>query len=315
MEYIVMDLEWNQSTDPKLVQENLPFEVIEIGAVKCNEQLEQIDTFHQYIKPICYTKLDPFIGKLLPYNEKQLEQGKTFVQVMKEFLKWCGTDFIFCTYGDSDLIQLQRNMDFHGMKKLKKPLLFYDVQRMYRFWHKEKEMTRLETAVDVCNIQVTREFHQALNDACYTAEVFACIPKEYWIVSIDVYNNPKNAKEEIFRKNKKGTLYITKEFDDKVTAMKEKKVKQLRCACCGAYLQEKIHWFASSLTVYYALGYCKEHGYMRGKIKVKTAVSGSIFLIKTIKPIDEEGAKLVEERQEEIRRKRKERKKRVRVKE
>ena len=54
MQYIVMDLEWNQSTDPKQTKDNLPFEIIEIGAVKCNDKLEQIGTFHRYIKPVCY---------------------------------------------------------------------------------------------------------------------------------------------------------------------------------------------------------------------------------------------------------------------
>lgn len=316
MQYIVMDLEWNQSTDPKKVQENLPFEIIEIGAIKCNDKLEKIGTFHRYIKPVCYKELAPVIEKMLPYNERKLERGDSFLEVMQEFFEWCGTEYVFCTYGDSDLIQLQRNMDYHKMPKLEKPLTFYDIQRIYRFWHEDKGVVSLEHAVEGCGIKVTRPFHQALNDALYTVEVFRHIDRDKWITSIDVYNNPKNAKEEIFRKNKKGTLYITREFVDKVTALEEKKVKQLRCAHCGAILQEKINWFASSLTVYYALGYCKEHGYMRGKIKVKNSLNGSVFLIKTVKPVNEEDAKAIELRQEEVRKKRqKDRKKRVRVKE
>ena len=315
MQYVIMDLEWNQSTDPKQAQENLPFEIIEIGAIKWNENLEKIDTFHRYITPVCYKELAPFIEKMLPYNEGKLESGELFITVMEEFLKWCGDDYIFCTYGDSDLIQLQRNMDYHKMQKLKKPLTFYDVQRIYRFWHQDKGVVSLEHAVEGCNIPVSRPFHQALNDAEYTAEVFRHIGKDKWIMSIDVYNNPKNVREEIFRKNKKGTLYITREFKDKVTALGDRKVRMLRCACCGERLSEKIGWFASSFTVYYALGYCKEHGYMRGKIKVKNAINGSVFLIKTIKPIDDIEADLIRDRQEEIRKKRKERKKRVRIKE
>ena len=80
-----------------------------------------------------------------------------------------------------------------------------------------------------------------------------------------------------------------------------------------AILKEKIDWFASSLTVYYALGYCNEHGYMRGKIKVKNALNGSVFVIKTVKPIDRESARTIELRKEEIRKKRQKDKKKKNV--
>ena len=113
MQYVIMDLEWNQSTDPEQTNENLPFEIIEIGAVKLNENLEQEDTFHRYIKPICYLELAPVVERMLPYNERNLEHGESFVEVMNEFFNWCGNNYIFCTYGDSDLIQLQRNMDYY----------------------------------------------------------------------------------------------------------------------------------------------------------------------------------------------------------
>lgn len=315
MRYVIMDLEWNQSTDPDQIKEHLPFEIIEIGAVKLNESLQQEDTFHRYIKPKCYKELSPIVEQMLPYNEKKLEQGKSFRQVMEEFFQWCGEDYIFCTYGDSDLIQLQRNMDYYKMPKLKKPLMFYDVQRMFRFWHEDESVVSLERAVEIIGSEIQVPFHQALYDAMYTAQVFQTIDREKWIMSIDVYNNPKNTKEEIFRKTEKGTLYITKEFPDKTTAMEEKKVRQLRCACCGAGVKVQIAWFASSLTIYYAIGYCQEHGYMRGKIKVKNAINGNIFLIKTIKPVQKAQAEEVRLRQEEIRKKRRERKKRVRVKE
>ena len=209
----------------------------------------------------------------------------------------------------------RENMDYYHMEKLKKPLAFYDVQRIYRFWKNDKKIVSLEHAVEQMRIKQSRPFHQALNDALYTAEVLKEIGREKWIISIDVYNNPKNAKEEIFRKNKKGTLYITREFQDKITAMQQRRVRELRCACCGRSLIEQIGWFASNLTIYYAVGYCKEHGYMSGKIKVKSTLEGKVFLIKTIKPIDESEANSIELRQKELREKRRERKKRIRIKE
>ena len=46
MNYIVFDLEWNQSPGGKKYSNSrLPFEIIEIGAVKMNEQREVVDVF------------------------------------------------------------------------------------------------------------------------------------------------------------------------------------------------------------------------------------------------------------------------------
>ena len=57
MNYIVLDLEWNQCPYGKSrEEERLPFEIVEIGAVKMNEQKEIIDTFHILVKPIVYRR-------------------------------------------------------------------------------------------------------------------------------------------------------------------------------------------------------------------------------------------------------------------
>ena len=62
MNYIVFDLEWNQNPDGrKHPDSRLPFEIIEIGAVKLNEKREIIDTFQCLIKP----KSDPQISGMV----------------------------------------------------------------------------------------------------------------------------------------------------------------------------------------------------------------------------------------------------------
>ena len=56
MNVIVMDLEWNQNSVGKRDRDsNKPiFEIIEIGAVKLDENYEIIDKFSQLIKPQIY---------------------------------------------------------------------------------------------------------------------------------------------------------------------------------------------------------------------------------------------------------------------
>ena len=57
--YIVFDLEWNQSPKGKEgTVDHLPFEIIEIGAVKLDEGLEQVGEFRQLICQRFYTQLN-----------------------------------------------------------------------------------------------------------------------------------------------------------------------------------------------------------------------------------------------------------------
>ena len=52
MNYIILDLEWNQADDLKTkLESELTFEIIEVGAIKLNSEYMQIDSFHELIKP------------------------------------------------------------------------------------------------------------------------------------------------------------------------------------------------------------------------------------------------------------------------
>lgn len=55
MNYIVFDLEWNQCPYGKEKEEKrLPFEILEIGAIKLNRNLQELDRFHERIRPAIY---------------------------------------------------------------------------------------------------------------------------------------------------------------------------------------------------------------------------------------------------------------------
>ena len=79
MNYIVFDLEWNQNPGGKEgAVVGFPFEIIEIGAVKLNERMEQIDSFHQFVKPQVCRKLH---YKILEVTHMDLEVLEAFTVV------------------------------------------------------------------------------------------------------------------------------------------------------------------------------------------------------------------------------------------
>ena len=52
MNYIVFDLEWNQSNSPEGEIKEIPFEIIEIGAVKLDSEKKIIGRFNEDRKSV-----------------------------------------------------------------------------------------------------------------------------------------------------------------------------------------------------------------------------------------------------------------------
>ena len=57
MNYIVLDLEWNQGSKNEEPNEELHFEIIEIGAVCLNESGVIVSEFSRLIKPQIYHEM------------------------------------------------------------------------------------------------------------------------------------------------------------------------------------------------------------------------------------------------------------------
>ena len=74
MNYIVFDLEWNQCPYGKDKEnQRLPFEIIEIGAVKLSENKEMTGEFHLLVRPMVYKKLHFKMEEIMDMDLKQLK--------------------------------------------------------------------------------------------------------------------------------------------------------------------------------------------------------------------------------------------------
>lgn len=311
MNYIVFDLEWNQaqSHDNELA---LHFEIIEIGAVKLDENLQIIDQFSALVCPQVYPHLTPITSQVTHLSEELLKQeGRPFVEVANAFLNWCGNDAFFCTWGISDLSELQKNMDFYQMKdKLPKPLFYYDIQKWYSLFYEDGKTRRaLETAVENLVLPQTRPFHRAISDAYYTALVMQTMDFEQLksYRSIDYHNLPTNRKEEIYILFDNYSKFVSQIYPTKEQAMQNSHITSMTCFRCKHSVTQKIRWFSWYGKHYYALGYCPTHGWLKGKIRFKKPETpeNGIFVVKTIKYIDSQEAKLIAEKRASLRDKRK----------
>ena len=202
-QYIVLDLEWNQSPLGKDgSMDRLPFEIIEIGAVKLNASLQIISEFRRLIRPRVYRQMHFKISEVTHMSMDELNmEGEEFGKAMEEFLAWCGDDYKFCTWGSMDLTELQRNMVYHGLDiPFRMPLLYYDLQKIYGLIRGDKQKDSLDTVVEELGIAEDRPFHRALDDAYYTGRIMAEMDfysmVEY--VSVDYYRPPETEEDEIY---------------------------------------------------------------------------------------------------------------------
>lgn len=305
--YIIFDLEWNQSSGGKETSvEHLPFEIFEIGAVKLNEQLEKVSEFHRLIQPKVYRQLHHIISEVTHVTiEELVEKGEDFVTVVEDFLQWCGEDYMFCTWGCMDLTELQRNMAFYEMEiPFKAPLLFYDVQKLYSLLYSDgKTRESLDLAVQNFALNADAPFHRALDDADYTARIMGHMDfekiQEY--VSVDYFRIPQNPREEFTLRFPEYSKFVSRSFATKEEAMMDKGVTDIICYKCRRMLRKKIRWFSYGQRYYLSLAVCPEHGFMKGKIRIKKAEDGSVFVVKTLKLVGDEGAGLVAQKKEEAR--------------
>lgn len=304
-----MDLEWNQNPFSKEKEDSkLQFEIVEIGAHKLNDKYEVVDSFQCLISPHIYTELNPYIKKIVPVTSDELEKGIDFSVAIKAFIKWCGRDVMFCTWGSMDLTELQRNIVYYNLENpFPKPLIFYDIQKLYSIkFSNGKTRISLENAVDHLGIDKYVPFHRAKADTYYTVKVMQqmdmdVLKKNY---SIDLYNNPKSRDEEIYATFENYSKFVSMEFDSKEEAMRDSVVTATKCFKCNRPLRKKVRWFSTNGKIYYSLIYCEKHGWLKGKIRMKKTGEGKFFVIRTIKETDEAGAAEVRIRKEEVRRKR-----------
>lgn len=178
MYYIVFDLEFNQDfSNLSLNQMNgikYPFEIIQIGAVKLDFNFNVIDSFSRFVKPNIYEKISSFITNLTGITTTQLINEKSFSEVYNEFIEFIeNTDSIFCIWGMTDIKELYNSANYFGLNKNLLPKMFINLQpyASLNFNLTKKTQLRLQNVVEMLNIPVIHDFHDALNDSIYTAEV------------------------------------------------------------------------------------------------------------------------------------------------
>lgn len=301
MNYIVLDLEWNQCPTGKSGElRRLPFEIIEIGAVKLDENLQYVDSFREIVQPVVYRTLHFRTQEIVALRQFDLLNARNFPEVISDFLDWCGPAPEFCTWGPSDLMELQRNMSYHQLPiPFPFPFLYYDIQKIFSIVYEDRRTRRsLEFAVDFLSVPKDVAFHSALSDAHYTAEIMQHLTCEQiqHNSSVDYFHTPDNRRSEIHLRYETYTKYVSKPFASKAQAMKDRTVVSMPCCACGKNAAKEIRWFASGSRNYLCLAKCEEHGWLKGKIRLRQREDERYYAVRTLRLVNEAEAGQILER-------------------
>lgn len=95
MNYIIFDLEATCWENDRTKQN----EIIEIGAVKLNENLAVIGEFQTFIKPKLNPILSDFCKKLTSISQEEVDQAPSFGKAISHFQNWIGSEYHLCSWG------------------------------------------------------------------------------------------------------------------------------------------------------------------------------------------------------------------------
>ena len=133
---VLFDLEWNIGYQPYTfnyhgVQQTFRGEIVEIGAVKIDEDANVLDTFSIHLRPRIFRKLQHHIAKVTGLTQADLDKGEPIVQGLRRFMQWCGPDAEFAEWGMDDVPVLKQNLYLCNIDE-SKPTVWYDLQQRGR---------------------------------------------------------------------------------------------------------------------------------------------------------------------------------------
>lgn len=268
MNYIVLDLEWNQAMSAKSSVFNyLPIhlrgEIIQIGAVKLDENFYPCSEFQADVKPVWFRKMHHKVKKLTGFDDARLENGLPFAEAMQQFWDWAGPECTYMTWGYDDFGIMEQNLIIHDME-IDWMGEWINLQLIYnRQTEGDRNQKSLETAMEHFGIEQTRTAHDALGDAYNTGLVCSKLDLLGGLAQYSTLRQQLDKKVRVHTADDDMPdpieHIVTDAFDSKEDLWSSPSVNALACPECGKML-DRSRWLNQGDRRYMSMAHCDEHG-------------------------------------------------------
>ena len=281
MDYIVLDMEWNQPwpgspSSKKVLPVQIRGEIIQMGAVRVTQDQQVADEFQIMVKPKYYRHLNRRVSKLTGIKKSRLrEEGVPFPEAIEAFKTWCGEDIVFLTWGFDDIGILRENLQLFELDTgfTEK---WYNAQMIFNAQTDGSTSQKaLKTAMEMFEIEATRPAHDALGDAYHTALICARLDLQKGAAEYDAavksHENGFHGAELpgcIARK-------VFYDYADKRAALSAMSGEENICPLCGSRMLGS-RWFAQPGHRYMDLATCPEHGKFLIRVRLSGQSDGTI---------------------------------------
>lgn len=281
MDYIVLDMEWNQpwpgspsSKKPLPVQ--IRGEIIQIGAVRLTEASAVADEFQVMVKPKFYRHLNRRVSKLTGIKETRLrDEGIPFPEAMERFRQWCGEDIVFLTWGFDDIGILRENLRLYSLEEGWTER-WYNAQMIFNAQTDGSNSQKaLKTAMETFGIEASRPAHDALGDAYHTALICAKLDLER---GTREYDQALKSHENGFHGAELPGCIDRKvfyDYADKHAALSAMAGAENICPVCGGKMLGS-RWFAQPGRRYMDLATCPVDGKFLIRVRLSQQEDGRI---------------------------------------
>ena len=281
MNYIVLDMEWNQPwpgspSAKKVLPVAIRGEIIQIGAVRVTQEQSVADEFQVLIKPKYYRHLNRRVSKLPGIKESRLkEEGIPMQEAMEQFRAWCGEDVVFLTWGFDDIGILRENLQLFGLDDSWTGN-WYNAQMIFNAQTDGSNAQKaLKTAMEIFEIPATRPAHDALGDAYHTALICAKLDLKR---GMQEYAHALKSHENGFHGAELPGCIDRKvfhDFADKRAALSAMTGEENLCPVCGSRMLGS-RWFAQPGHRYMDLATCPEHGKFLIRVRLSEQPDGLV---------------------------------------
>ncbi|MEI7526505.1 MAG: 3'-5' exonuclease [Mariniphaga sp.] len=180
MNFIIFDLE-STCWEPDLIDRK-DHEIIEIGAVKLDDQFRMISEFQQFVRPTINSKLTEFCTVLTSITQEDVRTAQPLEVVIRLFETWIfdgGKEVKMVSWGQFDKTQIIEECTVKKIETRMESILGQHLNLKAVFAKKRKmKQCGMKAALKMLDIPLDGCHHRGIDDARNIAKIFCFLAKD-----------------------------------------------------------------------------------------------------------------------------------------